>query len=358
LDLKKTNKFFHKKFKKSFNKILQKGSYILGENVTTFEKELSNYLKVKYCVGVGNCLDALILSIQCLDLPKKSEIILPANSYIASALAVTLTGNIPVLVEPNLQTYNIDYKKIEEKITKRTKVIMPVHLYGKSSDMIEIMRIAKRNNLYVIEDCAQSIGSSIKNKFTGTFGDFGCFSFYPTKNLGALGDGGAVVCDNKFFYEKLIRLRNYGSKYRYKNDLIGRNTRLDEIQAAFLLDKLSSLKKINDHKSHLAKIYHCSLDNKFIKPVIQKFYKDTYYVFNIRHKYRDKLKQYLFNKGVETDIHYPLPLYKQKCFRSMFSSKFPLSDLIHRTSLSLPISLSHKSQDITYVSNLINNFLR
>ncbi len=355
-NLAKVNQPFFNKFKEAFNDVLESGWYILGENVEKFEKEFAAYNNVKHCAGVASGLDALILSIRALDLEKGSEIIVPSNTYIATILAIMQNGHIPVLVEPDVNTYNIDSSKIETAVTLKTKAVLVVHLYGKPCDMDSILDICKRKNLYLIEDCAQAHGAEYKGKKVGSFGDFGAFSFYPTKNLGCLGDGGAITTNNPEFYEKVQMLRNYGSNKKYYNKYIGINSRLDEIQAAFLSIKLQSLNEINSHKKELAQIYLNKLSEKYILPVIQQDFLDVYHIFNIRHKNRDELREYLLQNDIKTEIHYPAPPHKQKALSFLSHLSFPVSEEIHRTTLSLPISSYHTKEDILKVIEVLNKF--
>ena len=301
-------------------------------------------------------LDALILSLEAFEFKKGSEIIVPSNTYVATILAIIRAGFKPVLIEPDITTYNIDPTKIEEKITKKTKAILPVHLYGKCADMGAILSIANKYDLKVLEDSAQAHGARFKNKKSGTFGSLGAFSFYPTKNLGAMGDGGAIITNNKELKNKITILRNYGSNKKHYNKYIGYNSRLDEIQACFLSVKLKHLDKINEHKRGLASIYLKGLNNIFIKPIVEKNYFDIYHIFNIRSQKRDKLKKYLLKNGIETQIHYPLAPYKQEAMKGMFKGKYPISEEIHNTTLSLPISYFHTKKDIYKIVEIINRF--
>ncbi len=356
-NLNKTNSEFYDEYINSLKKFKDKGSYILGGNLINFEKNFSKYIGARYCAGVANGLDALIISLKSLNLPKNSEVIVAANAYIATILAILNAGLKPILVEPCKDTYNIDPIKIEKKITKKTKAIIAVHLYGKCCDMTAIGKICKKNNLFLIEDCAQSHGATFKNKSAGTFGNFACFSFYPTKLLGCLGDGGAVISKNKKDDLLIKKYRNYGSIKRYKNEIIGMNSRLDEIQAIFLIKKLKYLNKMIAHKRKLASIYFENLNKEFILPQIHNDYSDVFYVFNIRHEKRDRLRFFLKKNDVFTDIHYPTPPYKQQAVKEIFENqKFPISDEIHNTTLSLPISYSHSKEEIYKVVKLINSF--
>lgn len=357
-NLKKTNSFFLQKFKSEYKKFCYNGNYILAKNVLNFEKKFSHYLGSPYCSGVGNGLDALIMSLVSLNLPKGSEVIIPANTYYATILAVIRSGLTPVLVEPNFFTCNIDYRNILKNITKKTKVVLVVHLYGKVCEMDKIMQICKDNKFFLIEDCAQAHGAKFKKQKAGTFGDFGCFSFYPTKNLGCLGDGGAVV--SKIYKNdlKIKMMRNYGSIKRYKNEILGFNSRLDEFQAAFLNIKLNFLDKINAHKKKLALIYNSKLKNNFVKPQIHIDYEDVFYVYNIRTSKRNKLQKFLIENNISTDIHYPLPPYKQNAIKSLFEGKsFPISDEIHKTTLSLPISFMTTKKEVEKICDVVNKFI-
>ncbi|NOZ45325.1 MAG: DegT/DnrJ/EryC1/StrS family aminotransferase, partial [Chlorobi bacterium] len=345
-------------FIKDFSDSISKGWYILGEKVKKFETEFANYCSTDYCVGVASGLDAIFLALKALNLPKKSEVIVPSNTYIASILAIIHAGLKPVLVEPNIETYNIDPLLIQEKITIDTKAILVVHLYGKLCNMNLIKDIANKFDLKIIEDCAQAHGARYKTRLAGSFGDIGAFSFYPTKNLGCLGDGGAITTSNDKLMEKIVKLRNYGSSKKYINDLIGFNSRLDEIQAGFLSIKLKKLAHINNHKRKLAHIYLKYLKDDFIKPIVQENYFDVYHIFNIRHSKRDSLKNYLLKNNIKTEIHYPIPPHKQKALSNTFfhNQDFPISDKIHKTTLSLPISFFHNESDIYRVVDIMNKY--
>jgi dTDP-4-amino-4,6-dideoxygalactose transaminase len=357
-DLGKLNASFTAEYELKFKNFLSSGWYILGEEVSQFEKEFAEYCGAKYCVGVANGLDALTLSLLACGFSEKSEILVPANTYIATILAVLNAGHIPVLVEPDMRTYNIDENLIPAKITARTKAIMPVHLYGRLCNMPAILGIAKKYNLKVIEDAAQAHGASLQGRKAGAWGDITAFSFYPTKNLGALGDGGAITTDNAEYAERIKTLRNYGSRKKYYNEKIGVNSRLDELQAAFLRVKLKKLDKINAHKNKLAVIYNAELpDNKFIKPLMSADYYHVYHIYNIRHPERDRLKTYLETKGIKTEIHYPVPPHKQQALADVFGQeKMPISEEIHKTTLSLPLSWGHTEKDILTVCQMLGKF--
>lgn len=355
-NLYKSNLVFFEEFKKTFDETLKTGWFILGKNVEGFEKEFAAYHNSKHCFGVASGLDALLLSLKAFEFEKGSEIIVPSNTYIATILSILHAGLKPVLVEPDLRTYNIDPKKIEESITTNTKAIMIVHLYGKSCAMDEIISLCKKYNLKLTEDCAQSHGAKYKEKLTGTFGEFGAFSFYPTKNLGALGDAGALLLNDDSLALKIKRLRNYGSDVKYYNEVVGYNSRLDEIQAGFLSIKLKKLDEINEHKRRLAAIYLDNLKSDFVKPVVDKDYFDVFHIFNIRHPKRDKLREDLLKNEIKTDIHYPVAPHKQNAMKNIIEGNYPISEEIHKTTLSLPCSFGHTEEEIYKVVEVMNKF--
>jgi dTDP-4-amino-4,6-dideoxygalactose transaminase len=281
--------------------------------------------------------------------------LVPSNTYIATILAIVRCGLCPVLVEPNIKTYNIDPNKIEESISNATVAIIAVHLYGKSCEMDTIVDLSKKYNLEIIEDCAQAHGAKYKEKTVGSFG-VGCFSFYPTKNLGALGDAGAICSNNIEYDDKVRSLRNYGSSKKYHNDDLGYNSRLDEIQASFLSIKLKIIDNITTHKRRLASLYLEHLSDDFIKPVVDQDFFDVYHIFNIRIDSRDNLKEYLIKNKIMTEIHYPVPPHKQKALNGLIKQSYPISEEIHNTTLSLPISYSHTESDIEKVIETMNRY--
>jgi len=356
-NLKRLNQPFEEEFKAGFSKVLDTGHYILGRQLELFEQAFADYHGVEYCVGVSNGLDAITLALKALNLPAGSEVVVPANTYIATILAVIASDLKPVLVEPDIHTYNIDASKIEAVITPNTKVLLIVHLYGKCCDMDAILRIKNKYNLYLVEDCAQAHGATYKNKFAGTFGEMGAFSFYPTKNLGALGDAGGIICNDAEYRDSLVQLRNYGSKRKYYNDVIGYNNRLDEVQAAFLSVKLPHLDRMNAHRNKLARLYFEHLSYKYILPIKADDYYDVYHIFNIRCADRDQLQQYLLDNGVGSVIHYPVPPYRQKALNELFiGEEYPLSDEIHDTTLSLPCSFCHTEEEVMEVIRVLNSY--
>lgn len=356
-NLRKSNAPFIAEFEDRFSKVLERGWFILGEEVKQFEQSFASWCGNRFCVGVANGLDALTIALQAFRFQRGKEVLVPSNTYIATILAIVNSGLKPVLVEPDIATYNIDPRRIEEKITGNTVAIMVVHLYGKCCAMDEINAIASAHNLRVIEDCAQAHGAMIKGRKAGTFGDFSAFSFYPTKNLGALGDAGCLNTDSDDLARTVKAIRNYGSEKKYYNDVVGLNSRLDELQAAFLNIKLAALDRINEHKRKLAAIYSSHLSDQFIKPQIDENYHDVYHIYNVRHKQRDSLKKYLEDHQIKTDIHYPVAPSRQVAMRGILDSQHcPISEEIHATTLSLPIAFFHQEEEVYRVVEVMNKF--
>lgn len=357
-NLKRLNSPFEAKFHEKFAEVLGKGHYILGSELESFEKEYAAWHSANYCIGVSNGLDALALSLRACNFPEGSEVIVPSNTYIASILAILSSGLKPILVEPDIATYNIDHNKIEEAITTKTKAIMVVHLYGKCCDMGPVLSLSKKYNLVIVEDCAQAHGATYKGQLAGTFGDFGAFSFYPTKNLGALGDAGAIICNDQSYNDTLLKLRNYGSAKKYHNEIIGYNNRLDEMQAAFLSVKLAHLNEMNAHRNKLAQLYFDNLADKFILPVQDADYYDVFHIFSIRIDSRDDLQTYLTEKGIGTVIHYPIPPHQQGALKGIegIKSSYPIAEEIHQTTLSIPCSFCHTEDEILQVIETLNSY--
>ncbi len=350
------NRPFFEEFKDSFADTLERGHFILGEKVRHFEHELADYIGTRHCMGVASGFDALLLSLKALDLPQGSEVLVPSNTYIATILAVVQAGLRPVLVEPDLKTYNMDPDRLEHRIGRHTKAVLVVHLYGRCCDMGAITAITKSRGLKLIEDCAQAHGASLHGRVAGSFGDLGAFSFYPTKNLGALGDGGAITTSDDVLAARIERLRNYGSAIRYRNELLGYNSRLDEVQAGFLSIKLKRLGEINSHKRSLAGLYLEGLKDAFIKPLPGDA-NHVFHIFNVRHPRRDELRAFLSREGVMTDIHYPIPPHRQRAMASILGNDgYPISEEIHATTLSLPISFCHTEADIREAIGIMNAF--
>ncbi len=358
------NQPFFEEYRSSFEEVLKRGWFILGKGVETFEESFAAYLGWGKFLGVASGLDALELPLIAFDFPEGSEVIVPSNTYIATINAIINTGHVPVFAEPDIKTYNIDPEKIEEKITSRTRAIMIVHLYGMPCNMDPILAICKKHNLKLIEDCAQSHGAKYKGRMTGTFGEANAFSFYPTKNLGALGDAGGISVSNDEWYNKMKALRNYGSFVKYHNEYIGYNSRLDEVQAAFLSVKLKKLDEINVHKNRLAEIYFDGLKNDYILPYRDLSCYNVFHIFPVRHKRRDALKKYLEEHGIRSEIHYPIAPCDQKAIKDYFTTRglkldvndFTLAREIHATELSLPCSSIHSETDVKRVVEVMNQF--
>jgi dTDP-4-amino-4,6-dideoxygalactose transaminase len=356
-NLQKVNEPFFQELKKSFEETLENGRYVLGSNVEKFERAFASYCGVQYCIGVASGLDAILLSLKSFDFKEGAEVIVPSNTYIATILAVLHAGLKPVLVEPEIHSYNLDPRLIEEKISRNTVAIIAVNLYGKVCEMGAISEIAGKHHLALIEDCAQSHGAMYKGKKAGAFGHCAAFSFYPTKNLGALGDGGAVLTGDDRIAEKIRTLRNYGSQKKYYNECVGYNSRLDEIQAGFLSIKLKCLDAINAHKRKISRFYMENLKSEFIKPAVGKEYFDVYHIFTIRHPERDRIREYLLKNRILSDIHYPVPPHRQKALQNILGGHdYPVSEEIHATTLSLPISFFHSEEDIRRVIEVLNTF--
>ena len=343
----------------AFDRVYTNSWYIEGKEDAAFEKAFAEFCGTDYCVGCGNGLDALMLSLKALGIGAGDEVIVPSNTYIATALAVTYVGAMPIFVEPNINTYNIKPSLIEEKITEKTKAIMPVHLYGQACDMDPIMEISRKHKLFVVEDCAQAHGATYKGKKIGSFGDTAGFSFYPGKNLGALGDGGAVVTKNKALADKVRALGNYGSYFKYHHIYQGNNSRLDELQAAFLSAKLPHLDRMNTERKRIAARYLNEIKNdKVILPYVIDSVEPVWHIFAIRCKERDALADYLKEAGIGTNKHYPIPMHLQDAYKELGIKKgeLPIAEEISATELSLPMYYGMAEEEISYVVEKINEF--
>lgn len=348
-----------KELRDAFERVYTRSWYIEGEEDKAFEKAFAEYCGVKYAVGSGNGLDALMLALKALGIKEGDEVIVPSNTYIATALAVTYVGATPVLVEPDIKTFNINPALIEEKITSKTKAIMPVHLYGQACDMDPIMEIAKKHNLYVVEDCAQAHGATYKGRKVGTFGDAAGFSFYPGKNLGALGDAGATITNNEALADMVRALGNYGSDYKYHHIYKGNNSRLDELQAAFLSAKLPILDKVNEDRRRIANAYSAGIKNaKVILPYVKEECVPVWHIYAIRCDARDELEKYLKDLGIGTNKHYPIPMHLQECYKDLGLKEgdLPIAEEISKTELSLPLYYGMTDEQIQFVIDSINNF--
>lgn len=345
--------------RKAFERVYKRSWYISGKEDVAFEHAFASFCGATYCIGTGNGLDALMLSLKALDIKDGDEVIVPSNTYIATALAVTYVGAKPVFVEPNIRTFNINPEKIETAITKKTKAVIPVHLYGQPCDMEPILEIAKRHQLYVIEDCAQAHGATYKEKKVGSFSDIAGFSFYPGKNLGALGDAGAIITNQKELADKVRALGNYGSDYKYHHIYKGNNSRLDELQAAFLSAKLPHLTKMNMERRRIANQYLDRIKNpEIILPHVIDDTVPVWHIFGIRCRKRDKLEQFLHKNGIGTNKHYPIPIHMQKCYQDLGfkEGNFPIAEEISATELSLPMYYGMTDNEIEYVVDKINEF--
>ena len=344
----------------AYNRVLDKSYFIQGDECRKFEEEFAEYCGVKYCVGVATGLDALFLILKAMNIGNGDEVIVPSNTYIATALAVSYTGAKPVFVEPEIETFNINPSRIEEKITSNTKAIIAVHLQGRTANMEAINVIAKKHNLKVIEDAAQAHGAKYKGKKAGSLGDAAGFSFYPGKNLGALGDGGCVTTNNKELADKIRALGNYGSDYKYHHIYKGVNSRLDEIQAAFLRVKLPNLDRWNEERRATAKKYFEGIKNPLIKLPLKSTdeFEHIYHVFVIRCDKRDELEKYLNDNGIGTVKHYPIPMHEQECYKDLGikHGELPIAEEISRTVLSIPMYYGMTDEEINYVIETINKF--
>ena len=343
----------------AFERVYDRSWYIEGVEDEEFEKAFAEYCHTDYCVGVGNGLDSLMLALKALGVGEGDEVIVPSNTYIATALAVTYVGAKPVFVEPDIKTFNIDPNRIEDAITDKTKAIMPVHLYGQACDMDPIMEIAKKHELYVVEDCAQAHGATYKGRVIGSFGDAAGFSFYPGKNLGALGDAGATTTNSKELADKIRALGNYGSDYKYHHIYQGNNSRLDELQAAFLAAKLPHLDKVNENRRATADKYMAGINNpEVILPFVPDYAVPVWHIFGIRCNRRDELEKHLNDLGISTNKHYPIPMHLQGCYSDLGYGEgdFPIAEEISKTELSLPMYYGMTDEEIQYVIDGINSF--
>ena len=354
------NKIYRTEILQAITKVYDSNWYILGEFLDQFEKDYSFLNNTSYTIGVANGLDALTISLKTLDIGEGDEVIVPSNTYIATWLAISNVGAKIIPVEPDILTYNIDYKLIKNVITKKTKAIIPVHLYGQACEMDKIMKIAEENSLYVIEDNAQAHLSKWKNHFTGSFGHINATSFYPGKNLGALGDAGAITTNDMNLYYKAKIIRNYGSEKKYQNQIKGVNSRLDEIQAAILSIKLSYLHKFTEQRAELADLYNSYLSSisEIIIPYTNINATHVYHLYVIQCKNRDSLKKHLENKGVSTLIHYPIPPHLQSAYSDLGYKigDFPIAEKLANDCLSLPMYPGLTSIQIQYISECIKSF--
>ena len=357
LDLKKINNRYREEIASRIKDILDKGWYLQGEENENFTKNFANFCGTKFALGVANGLDALNLIIKAYGFGNGDEIIVPANTYIATILAISENGCIPILVEPDIKTYNINPDSIEEKITTKTKAIMVVHLYGQAVQMEKIWKIAKKYNLKIIEDSAQAHGAIYQENRTGNLGDASGFSFYPGKNLGCMGDGGAVTTNDEELFNKIKAIANYGSDRKYHHIYKGVNSRLDEIQAAVLDVKLNHLDSDNNKRREISKYYRENIKNsKLILPETYDEKSHVWHIFAVRTQNRDEFQKYLTEKGIQTIIHYPTPPHKQGAYKEWNNLSFPITEEIHNTILSLPISPVMTDSEIEKVVEVVNEY--
>ncbi len=356
-DFKKEYSLLSKEINEAISRVLESGWYILGKEVESFEVEFANYIGSKYCIAVANGLEALQVSLMALGIGKGDEVLTVSNTAVATVLAISNVGAKPVFVDVD-DYYLMDVNKIEEKITKRTKAILPVHLFGQMTDMGAIKKIAKKYNLKIVEDACQAHGATQKTKKSGSFGDLGCFSFYPTKNLGAYGDGGAIVTDSKKMYEKCLMLRNYGQKNRYEHEIRGLNSRLDEIQAAVLKVKLKHLDKFIQKRNKIADLYIRNLKNvnQIKLPITLERNYHAYHLFVVQAENRDDLMTYLRNNGVQALVHYPIPVHQQKCYREFNKIKLSKTEYFAENIISLPVNPLLPLNEVKTVCKLIKDF--
>jgi dTDP-4-amino-4,6-dideoxygalactose transaminase len=362
VDLKNQNLILQPDLEKAFKRVIASGWFILGQELELFEYEFANYCGVKHCIGVGNGLDALYLALVAQEIRTGDEVLVPSNTFIATWLAVTKTGATPVPVEPDPITYNLDAKRLESAITNRTRAIITVHLYGQTADMDPIMQIAIKHNLFVLEDAAQAQGSLYFGKCAGSLGHAAATSFYPGKNLGALGDAGAVLTNDADIASKIRRLRNYGSEIKYKHDLKGNNSRLDEMQAAFLRVKLKLLDGNNQNRRELACQYHKGLDKlvsewpELVRPFVPEWANPVWHLYVILTKHRDALQRHLKSVGIETMIHYPQPPHCQPCYLEFSQFHLPLAKMLSDQCLSLPLWPGMTHTQVNDVIEAISSF--
>ena len=347
---------------KSVSDVLSKCNFILGDAVTEFEIDFAEFCQSKYCVGVASGTDALHLALRALGVGKGAEVITAANTFVATVLAISYVGAKPVLVDIDPETYNLDLNQMESKITPRTKAIIPVHLYGRPVDMNELMRFAERYSLKVVEDACQAHGATWDGRKVGSFGIAGCFSFYPGKNLGAYGDGGAIVTSDESLYERLKMLRNYGSPKKYHHDFVGYNSRLDSIQAAVLNVKLRHLEEWNNKRLANAKLYNRKLDGigDMVLPTIEGIESHVFHLYVVRTKKRDELLKYLNENGIQAGIHYPIPIYSLKAYSDLgqIGEDFPVTETLSKEILSLPMYPELTETQIDIVRDVIMKFYK
>ncbi len=357
LDLQRQYKTIKEKVDVAIQRVVDSQMFLLGGELKAFEEKFGEYLGIRYVVGVNSGTDGLILALRALEIGVGDEVITPANSFIATTLAIVTVGATPVLVDCDPDSYQIDITEVEKKITKKTKAILPVHLYGAPCDVATLRKIADRHNIYLVEDAAQAHGATIGEKKVGTFGDISVFSFYPGKNLGAYGDAGALATNSKKIYEKLLKLRNYGQTKKYYHEEIGYNSRLDEIQASLLSVKLQYLNRWNKQRNRIASLYKKGLLFSSYQKIMDTYH-SCYHLFVIESRRRDALQQFLNKKGIHTLIHYPIPIHMQPCFSFLGYKKgdFLIAERLANTILSLPIYAELTDKEVQYICKNVNEF--
>ena len=355
LDLKRINAPHQDAIQTAMNRVMQSGWYILGQEVAAFEQAFAQYCQTRHCIGVANGLEALTLALQAWGFPPGSEIIVPSNAYIASVLSITQAGLVPTFVEPDPRTYLLDPTRIEAALTPHTKAILPVHLYGRYCNMTAINAIAQQHGLLVLSDAAQAHGAVHNGRRAGTLEHAAGWSFYPSKNLGALGDAGAITTNDDALADRLRALRNYGSARKYVNDYVGYNSRLDELQAAILSAKLPSLDAENQRRRTLARLYLTGITNpNVVLPPADQVDQDVWHLFVIRHPRREAFRDYLRGKGIATDVHYPIPPHHQGAYAQFANLLLPISEQLHREVISLPLNPILTDEEVNYIIDTIN----
>lgn len=356
LDLKRINESHQSAIQAAMERVLQSGWYVLGQEVSAFEQAFAGYCGTRHCIGVANGLEALTLVLQAWNFAPGSEVIVPSNAYVASVLSITHAGLVPVFVEPDPRTYLLDAARIEPALTTRTKAILPVHLYGRCCAMTTINAVARRHGLVVLEDAAQAHGATDAGHRAGNQGHAAGWSFYPSKNLGALGDAGAITTDDDALADRLRALRNYGSAQKYVNDYVGHNSRLDELQAAILSAKLPMLDAENTRRRALARMYLTGITNPAVGlPPADQVEQDVWHLFVIRHPRRDALREYLRQHGIGTDVHYPIPPHHQRAYAQFAHLSLPISEQLHREVVSLPLNPTLTDADAAYIIDVVNS---
>ena len=356
LDLKRINTSHQEAIRAATERVLQSGWYILGQEVSAFERAFAQYCGSRHCIGVANGLEALTLVLKAWSFAPGSEVIVPSNAYIASVLSVTQASLVPVFVEPDPHTYLLDPARIEAALTPRTKAILPVHLYGRCCSMTAINAVAHRHGLLVLEDAAQAHGAVHDGRRAGNLGHAAGWSFYPSKNLGALGDAGAITTDDDDLADRLRALRNYGSAQKYVNEYVGYNSRLDELQAAVLSAKLPSLDAENKRRRALARLYLTGITNPAVRlPPADQIDQDVWHLFVVKHPQRDALREHLRERGIGTDVHYPIPPHQQRAYAQYAHLSLPISEQLHREVLSLPLNPTLTDEEVMVIIDAVNS---